>query len=260
MSKRVKFAIMGWHPLMGIVRNYFILVKKFELVPNQYDADFVLASALDSTSGLVCTQPALVLSTDDAYTGRDLQGKTMEKAPMSETWMTVIHPTDSLADSVGRVLQGESYWLRRKKKQTMLLRCFNVYGPRIDSGVVHIFMRTAEECQEMHVDAPGYQTRTFLYEEDFLECVDNLVDKFLTGTVGIFNVGSDEEITIKNLAQTIGQTLYPAAAIIESKSAVPHRFWKLPDLTRTKAVANWAPSTSIRKGLWRMTHASGLHQ
>lgn len=256
MGKRTRFAVVGLHPLLDLVKRHFIEVKKFECVG--FDAeeapDFLLAGGMSLPMFSVFPIPAFVLATDDMYTIRDLDGSAREKAPMAEDAYTVISPLSYDSTAVARAIQNENMWLLRESP-TMLLRIFNVYGPSITDDVVHKFLTAAKDRTTLTVHSPGFQTRTFLWEEDFLECVGKLVDKFLEGTTGIFNVGSDEEVSIRRLADSCWQQYQSwETEIIEVKSKYPHRFWKLPDITRTKAVADWKPTVSLRKGLWRLAN------
>lgn len=257
MGKRTRFVVVGRHPLLDLVKKHFIEVKKFECVGFDTDEppDFLLAEGVSLPMFAGFKIPAFVLGTDDMYTIRNVDGSAREKTPMSEDSYTVISPLSYDSTSVARAIQNESLWLLRDTP-TMLLRIFNVYGPNITGDVVHKFLETAKAGNALPIHAPGFQTRTFLWEDDFLECVGKLVDKFLGGTTGIFNVGSDEEVSIRRLADSCWQQFgwHYDTLVCETKSTYPHRFWKLPDLTRTKAVADWKPTVSLRKGLWRLVN------
>lgn len=263
--RRIRFLPIGYHPLLDLVKRFFIEKKHFECVgldaPEKPDFMLVGGTAMPE-AGLFSLWnfkgvPAFVLGTDDMYTIRGLDGKVREKAPMSEDSYTVISPLSYDSTAVASAIQWENTWLLRQDP-TMLLRIFNVYGLHIHGDVVSKFLEAAREGNALQIHAPGFQTRTFLWEEDFLECVSKLVDRFLKGTTGIFNVGSDEEVSIRRLADSCWQAFdHPHDTLVtETSSRYPHRFWKLPDLTRTKAVTGWAPKTSLRKGLWRMRHES----
>lgn len=258
MVKRKSFLVVGNHPLLDLVKKYFIEVKMFECIG--FDAaerpDFLLVGGVSVQEHVlfpVWKIPAFVLGTDDMYTIRNSDGGVREKTPMTEDAYTVISPLSYDSTAVAQAITNENLWLLRGAP-TMLLRVFNVYGPSIVGDVVHKFLAAAKAGTALPTHAPGFQTRTFLWEEDFLECTGSLVDKFLHGTTGIFNVGSDEEVSIRRLADSCWQQFgwQYDTLLCDSKSKYPHRFWKLPDLTRTKAVADWKPRMSLRKGLWHL--------
>lgn len=252
---RVRFTVLGQHPLLRLVRDYFILKKKFQLT-SLASADFVLAGTSDAffkDSPTLCIPnlPALVLSSDVAYTDRDLRLTVRDKSPMSEHEPSLVPSVlDPVLATIASTLSLESRWIRRGS-QTMLLRVFNTYGPDIGCGVVRKFCDEAEIGSPLTIHKPGYHTRTFLHQEDFLEIVSRCVDRFLEGTSGIYNVGSTEEITIVHLAQTVNQLYHrDPKNYVMSKSSRLLRRWKLPDMTRTKAITGYTPKRSLRFSLW----------
>lgn len=132
-------------------------------------------------------------------------------------------------------------------------RPFNVYGPGIRPDgqygrVVPRFIMQALKGEDITVHGDGNQTRSFLY-------LDNWVDatwKFLTanGLSGeILNIGSEREITINALAEMIINTTGSHSKIvhIEAREDDPHR--RSADISKTKRMLNWEPSTELKDGL-----------
>jgi len=252
MKGRIKFTVMNNSELLLLVRDHFIH-SGYVLVQDQLDADFVL---LDTTvSNCVRTiRPALCLSTGSVYSDRDKFLKQTKKVPMSEDHGCVI--LSVLEPAMYKVLHAlHSEWVTTYHSKTIIARVFNVYGPDISQGVVPTFIKHAKEGRPLPVHGSGYQTRTFLHQEDFLSCIEVLARKLVGGTTGIYNVGHTSEITINNLAETIWQLTQPQSIGTVTQHVQPpeyHAQWKLPDVTRVKALANWSPMISVRRGLWRM--------
>lgn len=90
----------------------------------------------------------------------------------------------------------------------VILRYSNVYGPRQDSsaegGVVSIFCDKVLKNESPYIYGDGEQTRDFIYVKDVAKA--NLLA--IKGNIeGIFNVSSNEKISINQLFKTIISTL-----------------------------------------------------
>ncbi len=88
----------------------------------------------------------------------------------------------------------------------VILRYFNVYGPRQEtsdySGVIPIFIRRVLRGEPPLIHGDGEQTRAFMYVSDAVEATVLAASK--KDAVGqVINVGSEEEVTINQLAQMI---------------------------------------------------------
>lgn len=84
-----------------------------------------------------------------------------------------------------------------------IFRFFNTYGPKQSTDfVMSRFIRAALKNQDITIYGDGSQTRTFCFYVDNIEACVNafLNDQFVNNTV---NIGSDVEVTIKELAVTI---------------------------------------------------------
>ncbi len=130
-----------------------------------------------------------------------------------------------------------------------VFRFFNTYGPKQSRDfVVSKFIRAALANEDITLFGDGLQTRTFCYIDDNTEACLNA---FRQGEVinDVVNIGSDVEITIKDLA----------ALIIEltgSRSKVVHlppleegdMTRRMPDITRMRQLLGREP-LALRDGL-----------
>lgn len=98
-------------------------------------------------------------------------------------------------------------WLRAYHTEYELnytiFRFFNTYGPRQSQDfVVARFVRAALAGEDLTIYGDGLQTRTFCYIDDNIEACRRIFEdnRFIADVV---NIGSDHEITILELAQTI---------------------------------------------------------
>jgi len=156
---------------------------------------------------------------------------------------------------------GEQYiqhWNKVYSLPTVSLRLFNVYGPRCDDlgqgRVIPIFLEKFLKNQPLIVHGDGAQTRCFTFIEDASEAVVELAlnDKAL----GLcFNIGSDRETSILELAETMKKVggfdnpieFKPHVEVFgKSYEDIPRR---IPDVGRIKEVLGWEATTGLEDGL-----------
>jgi len=99
----------------------------------------------------------------------------------------------------------------------VVLRYFNVYGPRLDrmdrGRVVTIFMGQLLRGEPLTVIGDGGQTRTFTYIDDAVRAT--VAAGLRSEAVGqVINVGSTEEVSIRELAERMVRISGSASSII----------------------------------------------
>ena len=139
-------------------------------------------------------------------------------------------------------------------------RPFNFYGPRLDAlgagRVVTVFLERFLSGRPVQIHGDGSQTRTFCYIED---AARGIIGSALEPSARnqIFNVGTDEEHTILELAQIIqrvGGFDVPIERVSyesvfgKSYEDIPRR---VPDLSRIRDATGWEATTSIEEGMAR---------
>lgn len=146
--------------------------------------------------------PVFLASTSEIY------GKNQD-VPFAEDHDRVLGPNTitrwsySCTKAVDEFL-GLAYW-REKRLPVVIGRFFNTVGPR-QSGrygmVIPRFVKQALLGHPLTVYGDGQQTRTFLDVQDAVGAVWKLVQR--KDTHGeIFNIGSEERVTIEELAERI---------------------------------------------------------
>lgn len=147
---------------------------------------------------------------------------------------------------------------RRLGLPVVILRYFNVYGPRLDKidvgRVLTIFMGQLLRGEPLTVIGDGSQTRCFTYVDDAVRAT--MAAGLLPEAVGdIFNVGSDRETSILELAQTMikmagnGSTtrfVSQESVYGSSYEDIPRR---VPDNTKMRTVLKVTPDVSLEDGL-----------
>lgn len=145
-------------------------------------------------------------------------------------------------------------YFREKKLPVLILRLFNTVGPgQTDQYgmVLPTFVRQALRREPITVFGDGLQTRCFSYVTDVVNAIIELGD-LDTAYGQIFNVGSDEEISIINLAHLVNEmagssspiNLIPYDEAYEAGFEDMRR--RVPDLRKIKAAISYKPRTNLR--------------
>jgi UDP-glucose 4-epimerase len=106
---------------------------------------------------------------------------------------------------------------REKKTPVVIARIFNTVGLRQTGQygmVLPRFIQAAKAGQPLRVFGDGRQTRCFCYVDDTVEALIRM-QNCPAATGGIFNVGSSEEVSIRELAELVIE-------IVQSKSTIEY--------------------------------------
>ncbi|OGP27284.1 MAG: hypothetical protein A2038_03760 [Deltaproteobacteria bacterium GWA2_57_13] len=142
----------------------------------------------------------------------------------------------------------------------VVIRYFNVYGPRLDQmdvgRVITIFLGQVLRGEPVTVVGDGKQTRCFTYVDDAIRATVSAGLK--EEAVGeIINIGSDEEICIKDLAAVMVRlsgsrsslTFVPQEAVYGKSYEDIRR--RVPDIRRMREILDVSPQVKLEEGLRR---------
>lgn len=145
-----------------------------------------------------------------------------------------------------------AYW-REKKLPTIVVRLFNTVGPRQTGQygmVIPTFVKQALSGKPITVYGDGNQSRCFGYVGDVVGALVNLMDH--PDAVGqVFNIGSNSEISILELAQRVKQITHSDSDIVfvpydeayeEGFEDMPRR---VPDITKVSELVGFRPAMSL---------------
>ena len=145
-----------------------------------------------------------------------------------------------------------AYW-REKKLPTIVVRLFNTVGPRQTGQygmVIPTFVKQALAGRPITVYGDGKQSRCFGYVGDVVGALIQLMDN--NAAVGnVFNIGSNEEITILDLAQRVKELTHSHSEIVfvpydeayeEGFEDMPRR---IPDITKVRELVGFQPKMSL---------------
>jgi dTDP-glucose 4,6-dehydratase len=138
-----------------------------------------------------------------------------------------------------------------------LVRPFNVYGPRLrldDGRVIPDLISDALNGRPITLYSDGRATRSFCYIADFVTAMILLLTEDVAGEA--FNVGNDQEVTIREAAETVdrvsGKELGVRLETNEDPDYLtdnPNR--RSPNLEKAKTATGWSPRVGLEDGLRR---------
>jgi dTDP-glucose 4,6-dehydratase len=244
----------------GDISDYEIVTKVF----TDYNPDYVVHLAAESSvtksieeskvfinSNVVGTHVLLevckifdikkvvVSDTDEVY-GSIQKGFVNEEA--------VLAPTSpySASKAASSLLALSYYYMY--KLPVLTFRPSNNYGPyQYPEKVVPIFIINALLNKRLPIEGDGRHIRNWLYVEDNCKAIDLLLNK---GRIGeIYNVSSDYECSIKELAEQILELLNKPKTLMtfrEERLSDDYRYGI--DSSKIRQLG-WYPSTSFEEGL-----------
>ena len=142
-----------------------------------------------------------------------------------------------------------SHYNRSKDTDTVIVRIFNTYGPRMDPDdgrVVSSFIRDGIKGASFQVFGDGKQTRSFCYVSDLVSGLRAAMDSKITGPV---NLGNPNEFTLLELATKVGSVLGVEPVLEFKDLPVDDPKQRQPDISYAKSALNWEPKVQLTEGL-----------
>ena len=195
-------------------------------------------------------RPIFIASTSEVY------GKS-QALPFREDGEIVLGATDkgrwayACSKAIDEFL-GLAYW-RERKLPTVIGRLFNTVGPRQTGRygmVVPRFVRQALSTQPITIYGDGTQRRCFCHVSDVAR---GLAELMLTDDSHgrVFNIGSTEEVSIKELAQRVRVKADSPSEVsfISYDEAYEEGFEdmarRIPDTSRIQELLGWEPTLTL---------------
>jgi len=224
---------------------------------NTYPADFIFSNMCIQTNiihsaYIFRTRKLLFLGSSCIY-------PKFAEQPMKESCLLTgeLEPTNepyALAKIAG-IKMCQAY---NKQYHTKFISCMptNLYGPNdnydlMNAHVLPALVRKVHEAKLNNQPAftvwgTGSPKREFLYVDDLAEASVFLMKEYLHDET--INVGSGQEVTIRELADTIREVVGFKGDLVFDTSKPDGTPRKLLDVSRLKAMG-WAPKVSLRKGI-----------
>ncbi len=194
--------------------------------------------------------PVLLASTSEVY------GKSQKHSFSEEDDLIIGPPHLSRWSYACSKLMDEFLALAYGKEQSLpvvIARLFNTVGPRQTGKygmVLPRFIAAAKRDEPLKVYGDGNQTRCFCYVQDTVSALMKL-SSAPEARSEIFNVGSSEEISIRELAETVIRMLNSKSEIeyLAYNDAYPPGFQDMlrrkPSTEKLKRVVGFEPGTSL---------------
>jgi nucleoside-diphosphate-sugar epimerase len=143
---------------------------------------------------------------------------------------------------------------RKHFQRVLILRPHNVYGP--DMGWEHVIPQFTLRMRELtknnngaipfEIQGTGQETRAFIYLNDAVRASLQVMEK--GEHLGIYHIGTSDEITIERLAGEIASDLGLTIKVVpgELRSGSPPR--RCPDVSKLRQLG-FEPRVSLRDGL-----------
>ena len=187
------------------------------------------------------------ISTDEVY------GSSMkEEEPKNER--SILCPTNPYAATkAGAELIAQSYY-HSFQFPLIITRGNNVYGPnQYPEKVIPKFIQLMKEEKKLTIQGNGSQLRSFLYITDVVYAIELIL---FQGKIGeIYNIGSDEEYSIKELATMILKYKNPTMDIekeieyIEDRPFNDTRYYVTNDKLK---LLGWNQNVTFQDGLYSL--------
>jgi UDP-glucose 4-epimerase len=146
-----------------------------------------------------------------------------------------------------------AYW-KERKLPVVVARLFNTVGPRQTGRygmVVPKFVGAALAGRPLLVFGDGTQTRCFCHVDDVVIALVGLMELGDAAYGNVFNIGSQEEISVRALADRVrGLTASESDIVLvpydeayeEGFEDMPRR---VPDIAKIEAATGWTPTCSL---------------
>ena len=144
---------------------------------------------------------------------------------------------------------------RKYFDKVLIFRPHNVYGP--DMGWEHVvpqfilkMKKIVEDKDSEKIEFPvqgtGEETRAFVYIDDFIDGLMIMLDK--GKHLNIYNIGTMEEIKIKQLAEEVGEYFNKKLEIKPGKLQKGGTNRRCPDINKLMSLG-YEPKISLKKGI-----------
>jgi nucleoside-diphosphate-sugar epimerase len=156
---------------------------------------------------------------------------------------------------------------RKHFERVLIFRPHNVYGPDMgfDHVIPHFAARlrklqdaTGQGAREFAIQGSGKETRSFCYIDDLVAGV--MLMRARGEHLGIYHVGTAEEITIAELARRMARVAGVEIALRPSAAPAGSTARRCPDISKLAALG-YKPRVPLDEGLvptlrWYWTHAN----
>jgi UDP-glucose 4-epimerase len=131
--------------------------------------------------------------------------------------------------------------------ETVCLRYFNVYGPRMASEgayltVIKAFLKQKAKGEPMMITGDGNQTRDFTHVYDVVRANLLAMESKKVGKGEAINIGAGKNVSVNRIAELIGGDKQYIPARLEPKDT-------LADTSKAKNLLGWEPKEQLEQAI-----------
>ena len=153
---------------------------------------------------------------------------------------------------LGKIVQEfYSFHAIKHLERLIIFRPHNVYGPNMGSlhvvpQLIEKFKHSRETGEALFIEGDGRQTRSFCFIDDFVDAFELI---YMKGQhKNVYNIGTSDEISIRELAQKIAKLTGYTGSIETSKGPKGGTSRRLPDIKKI-AQLGFIPKIGLEEGL-----------
>ncbi|OPX18503.1 hypothetical protein BXT86_00915 [candidate division WOR-3 bacterium 4484_100] len=187
----------------------------------------------------------LLASTSEVYGDPEVH-------PQSEEYWGNVNPVGprSVYDEGKRFAEALTIsYFRKYQLQTIIIRIFNTYGPRMrpgDGRVIPTFINQALKNEPISIFGTGEQTRSFCYIDDMVE---GIIRASQVDYHEPINLGNPKEYTILQLAEIVKQLCNSTSSYRYLPLPENDPKKRRPDISRARGLLKWEPKIGLEQGL-----------
>jgi UDP-glucose 4-epimerase len=149
-------------------------------------------------------------------------------------------------------------WSNTYGIETVSLRYFNVYGPRLDPHgpyalAVGAFLLARKENRPLTIFGDGTITRDYTHVLDVVRANLLATESNNVGKGEVINIGAGRNVTIQALAEMVGGEIVYGAPRIEAHDSQA-------DNRKAKELLGWEPTIMLEEGIAELKKIFGVQE
>ncbi len=141
-----------------------------------------------------------------------------------------------------------------------IVRLFRTYGPRMeldDDQMIPDFINSALDDKDIEIFGDKDFGSSFCYIDD---AIDGLVKMMASSLAGPINIGSDVEVSFRQIAEMIIKETGSDSKLVHSDSKLFMSELVLPDIYRARNELLWMPVVTLENGIKKTVFSLRAHK